>query len=80
VEFDHGDYKDTICRGPETFWYDYKHDQEFDVTKYVKPGQKNTVAFRVFKSFDHAGSYDRIFLLANLPQEKNERKSNDPEK
>ncbi len=77
VEFDHGDYKDAVCRGPETFWYNYNHDQEFDVTKYVRPGQRNTIAFRVFKSFDHAGSYDRIFLLANPPQGKNEEKTKD---
>ena len=26
---------------------------------------RNTMAIRVFKSFDHAGSYDRVFLLAD---------------
>ena len=75
VEFDHGNYKDSILRGPPTFWYDYNHQQEFDVTPYIKPGQKNTIAFRVFKSFDHAGSYDRIFLLGN-PSETKEPPSN----
>lgn len=72
VVFDNGRYKDEIWRGPSYFWFNYDHQQEFDVTPYIKPGQKNTIAFRIFKSFDHGGSYDRIFLLANPP--KNELK------
>lgn len=54
----------TTWRGPATFWYDYNHEQEFDVTPYVRPGQKNTIAFRVFKSFDFGGTYRRVFLVA----------------
>src|SRR5262249_50895297 len=65
VEFDYPNYKDTIWRGPDYFWYNYNHQQEFDVTPYIKLGQKNTIAFRVFKSFDFAGTYRRIFLLGN---------------
>jgi len=45
----------------------FDHQQEFDVTSYVKPGQKNTIAFRIVKSFDHARTYDRVFLLATPP-------------
>jgi len=46
------------------FRIDYNHQREVDVTGLIKAGEKNTIAFRVFKSFDHGGSYDRIFLLA----------------
>jgi hypothetical protein len=67
VEFDCGAYRDTVWRGPDYFWFDYNHQQRFDVTGLIKPGQRNTIAFRVFKSFDHGGSYDRIFLLADPP-------------
>jgi hypothetical protein len=38
-----------------------------DVTPLIKPGQRQTIAFRVFKSFDHGGSYDRVFLVADPP-------------
>jgi len=68
VEFDYGTYKDTTWRGPDYFWVDYNHQQQFDVTAYVKAGAANTIAFRVFKSYDHGGTYDRAFLLANPPQ------------
>ena len=64
VEFDHGTHKDTTWRGPMTFWYNYDHQQEFDVTPYIRPGRKNTIAFRVFKCFDFGGTYRRVFLLA----------------
>ena len=63
VEFDHGTWRDTIWRGPSYFWYDYDHKREFDLGNLVRPGQKNTIAIRIFKSFDHAGSYDRPYLL-----------------
>jgi hypothetical protein len=62
--FDNGKYKDVVWRGPSYFWYNYDHQREFDVTSRIKPGEKNTIAFRIFKSFDHAGTYDRVFLLA----------------
>jgi len=68
VEFDHGTYTDTIWRGPTYFWMDYNHEEEFDVTPLVRPGERNTIAFRVFKSYDFAGTYRRVFLLANEPQ------------
>ena len=64
VAFDHGTYRDTIYRGPATFWYDYNHQLEFPLGDLIRPGEKNTIAIRIFKSFDHAGSYDRPFLLA----------------
>ena len=64
VVFDHGTYTDTIYRGPATFWYDYNHQLEFPLKDLIRPGETNTIAIRVFKSFDHAGSYDRPFLLA----------------
>jgi hypothetical protein len=67
VPFDHGEYKDETWRGPATFWGDYNHTREFDVTRMIKPGANNTLAFRVFKSFDHGGTYDRVFLLADPP-------------
>jgi len=74
VEFDLGEYKGTVWRGPATFWYDYHHDEEFDITEHVKPGHANTIAFRVYKSFDFGGTYRRVFLLAHdaEPEEKNE--------
>jgi hypothetical protein len=69
VEFDYDykgpkPYKDTVWRGPDYFWINYNHEQSFDVTPYIKPGQLNTIAFRVFKSFDIGGTYRRVYLLA----------------
>lgn len=69
VMFDHGAYQDEIWRGPTYFWIDYNHSRGFDVTPHIRPGERNTIAFRVFKSFDHGGTYDRVFLLADPPQE-----------
>ena len=68
VMFDNGEFVDEIWRGPSYFWFNYDHQQAFDVTALIKPGQRNTIAFRVFKSFDHGGTYDRIFLLADPPE------------
>ncbi|MBP5284585.1 MAG: DUF4838 domain-containing protein [Kiritimatiellae bacterium] len=65
VMFDHGNYVDDIWRGPNYFWYDYNHQREFDLADMLVPGEKNTIAIRIFKSYDHAGSYDRPFLLAD---------------
>lgn len=65
VEFDNGAYTDTTWRGPDRFWMNYNHEQEFAVTPHIKPGETNTIAFRAFKSFDFGGSYRRIFLLAD---------------
>jgi hypothetical protein len=65
VSFDQGTYKDTTWHGPDYFWFNYDHQASFDVSGLVKPGERNTLAFRVFKSYDHGGSYDRIFLLAH---------------
>lgn len=69
VMFDHDykgpkPYQDAVWRGPDYFWINYDHAQAFDVTPYVKPGERNTIAFRVFKSFDFGGPYRRVFLLA----------------
>jgi hypothetical protein len=64
ITFDHGDYRDATWRGPGYFWINYDHQVAFDLTGALKPGT-NTIAFRVFKSFDHAGSYYRIFILAD---------------
>ncbi len=69
VAFDHGEYRDPIWRGPSYFWMDYNHSRMFDITAHVRPGERNTIAFRLFKSFDHGGSYDRVFLLADPPEE-----------
>ena len=69
VEFDHETFRDTTWRGPDYFWIDYNHQQQFDVTSAIKPGTRNTIAFRIFKSFDHGGTYDRVFLLADPPTE-----------
>ena len=63
VEFDHEAYKDTTWRGPATFWYDYNHELEIDVTPYIRPGKRQTIAFRVYKAFDFGGTYRRVFLL-----------------
>ena len=67
VEFDHGSYRDTTWRGPDYFWVNYDHQQRYDITGLLQPGTRNTIAFRVFKSVDHGGSYDRVFLLADPP-------------
>ena len=68
VAFDHGTHTEHIWRGPTYFWMSYDHALEFDVTAHVRPGEKNTIAFRVFKSYDFAGTYRRIFLLADEPE------------
>lgn len=68
VVFDHEDYQGTVWNGPEYFWYNYDHQKSFDLGSLVEPGEKNVIAFRIFKSYDHAGSYDRIFLLADPPE------------
>ena len=65
VTFDVNGEQSTIWRGPTYFWIDYNHQVEFDITPHVKPGQKNTIAFRAFKSYDFGGSYRRVWLLAN---------------
>ena len=47
---------------------DYGNDcdtRTFDVTPHIRPGERNTIAFRIFKSFDHGGTYDRVFLVAD---------------
>ncbi|MHB9105846.1 MAG: beta galactosidase jelly roll domain-containing protein [Armatimonadota bacterium] len=69
VTFDHGEYRDENWRGPAYFWSNYNHTRLFDVTPLIRPGEKNTIAFRVFKSYDHGGTYDRVYLLANPPEE-----------
>lgn len=69
VKFENDGYTDEIWRGPAYFWYNYNHEQRFDVTPSIKPGERNTIAFRIFKSFDHAGTYDRVFLLALTAEE-----------
>lgn len=56
-------YQSAIWRGMDYFWMNYDHRREFDVTKLIRPGEKNTIAFRVFKSFDFGGSYRRPLLL-----------------
>lgn len=63
VEFDHGTHRDTLWRGPVYFWMNYDHRVDFDVTGLIQPGATNTVAVRVFKSFDFGGSYRRPWLL-----------------
>jgi hypothetical protein len=65
VTFDVNGEQSTIWRGPTYFWINYDHQVEFDITPYVKAGQKNTLAFRVFKSYDFGGSYRRVWLLGN---------------
>lgn len=55
----------SIWRGPTYFWIDYNHQREYDITPLIKPGEKNTIAFRVFKSYDFGGSYRRPWLLGN---------------
>ncbi len=65
VTFEVNGEQSTIWRGPEFFWFNYDHRQEFDLTPYIQPGEKNTVAFRVFKSHDFGGSYRRVWLLGN---------------
>jgi len=75
VLFDYGDYKDEVWRGPAYFWVDYDHQQHFDVTAHITPGERNTIAFRVFKATDHGGTYDRVFLLADPPDAKKGQES-----
>ncbi|HRJ73202.1 MAG TPA: DUF4838 domain-containing protein [Terrimicrobiaceae bacterium] len=63
-------YQSPIWRGRDYFWMNYDHRREFDVTPLIRPGEKNTIAFRVFKSFDFGGSYRRPLLLAEAKGEK----------
>lgn len=56
---------DITWRGPDFFWIDYNHERTFDVTAAIEPGRVNTIAFRVFKSFDFGGNYRRIWLLGS---------------
>jgi hypothetical protein len=69
VLFDHDGYRDEVWRGPAYFWSNYNHSRLFDVTKHIRPGERNVIAFRVFRSFDHGGTYDRVFLLADPPED-----------
>ncbi len=64
VSFSHDGITENTWRGPEYFWINYDHRLTVDVTPHIKPGQKNTIAFRAFKSYDFGGAYERIFLLA----------------
>lgn len=63
VTFDVNGEQSAIWRGPTYFWMNYDHQVEFDVTPFIQPGQKNTIALRVFKSYDFGGSYRRPWLL-----------------
>jgi len=63
VEFTQKDKKSMTWQGPAYFWVDYNHAVEFDVTPYIKVGQKNTIAIRVFKKYDIGGMYRRVYLL-----------------
>jgi len=64
VMFDFEDHRSSIWRGPDYFWMNYDHTQAYDITPHLKPGEKNTIAYRVFKSHDFAGTYRRVYLLA----------------
>jgi hypothetical protein len=64
VSFEHDGITENTWRGPEYFWMNYDHRLTVDVTSYIKPGEKNTIAFRAFKSYDFGGTYERVFLLA----------------
>lgn len=59
-------YQSAIWRGRDYFWMDYDHRREFDITDLIQPGKTNTIAVRVFKSFDFGGSYRRPLLLADV--------------
>jgi hypothetical protein len=65
VQFAHGNSSATIWRGPQYFWFDYNHQYEYDLGDLVRPGARNTMAIRIFKSVDNPGSYDRVFLLGD---------------
>ncbi|NQU41290.1 MAG: DUF4838 domain-containing protein [Lentisphaerae bacterium] len=64
VTFMQDGHPDDTWRGPTHFWFTYDHSLAFDLSDHIKPGEKNTIALRAFKSFDHGGSFRRIFLLA----------------
>lgn len=64
VVFQYKDYEDTTWHGTAHCYDTYDHRTEFDLTGYITPGKKNTLCLRIFKNYDHAGSYDRVFLLA----------------
>lgn len=63
-------YTSHVWRGPDFFWMNYDHRREFDLTPYIKPGERNTLAIRIFKSFDFGGSYRRPLLLADAKPSK----------
>ena len=64
VAFGEGDSREFVRRGPNWFWLDYDTVEDVDVTSLIRPGQKNTIAFRAFKSADVGGTFRRIWLLA----------------
>ncbi len=53
---------------PRWFWYDYNHQREFDLTKVVTPGRRQTLTVRIFKEFDWGGPYGNVFLYSPKPK------------
>jgi hypothetical protein len=64
VVFKQAGFPSVTWRDEEFLANNYDHEREFDVTRHVKPGQQNTIVFRVFKSNRFGGTYRRVLLLA----------------
>ena len=57
---------------PHKIWWRSPHDFDFDVAKLVRPGEKNTIAIRVWNSAEPGGLYRRGFFWSPNPEEKPE--------
>ena len=49
---------------PRYFWYNYHHEQEFDLTEAIEPGKRQVLTVRVFKEFDWGGPYGGAFVYS----------------
>jgi len=49
---------------PRWLWYDYHHEQEFDLTPFVRSGETQTLTLRLFKEPDWGGPYAGAFLYS----------------
>lgn len=53
-----------VGRSQHLLWWGHPHQFELDVTKFIKPGQKNTVAIRVMNEAEIGGIFRRGFFYA----------------
>ena len=53
---------------PHKLWWYSPHDVDLDVTSLIKPGQRNTIAIRIWNNADIGGLYRRGFLYSPKPE------------